>query len=73
MTMMKRTPFTLLAVFFAATAGFLQKENETKLRAEDIGYIVKAVLGLRPDPEAEQQGLDLSDHGEEGYILEAKG
>ena len=38
-----------------------------------IAFIVKAVLGLRPTPEAEQEGLDLSDHGEEGYILEAKG
>ena len=38
-----------------------------------IAYLVKAVVGLRPDAEAEQQGLDLSDHGEEGYILEAKG
>ena len=37
-----------------------------------IAYIVKAVLGLRPTTEAEQEGLDLSDHGEEGYILEAK-
>jgi Amt family ammonium transporter len=37
-----------------------------------IAYIVKAVLGLRPEPEAEQEGLDLSDHGEEGYIYEAK-
>jgi Amt family ammonium transporter len=37
-----------------------------------IAYIVKAVLGLRPDPEAEIQGLDLADHGEEGYILENK-
>jgi Amt family ammonium transporter len=37
-----------------------------------IAYIVKAVLGLRPTAEAEQEGLDLSDHGEEGYILEAK-
>jgi Amt family ammonium transporter len=37
-----------------------------------IAYIVKAVLGLRPDPEAEVQGLDLADHGEEGYILESK-
>ena len=33
----------------------------------------KAVLGLRPTPEGEIEGLDLSDHGEEGYILEAKG
>ena len=32
----------------------------------------KAVLGLRPTIEAEQEGLDLSDHGEEGYIYEAK-
>ncbi len=34
-----------------------------------IAYIVKAVIGLRPTPEAEQQGLDLTDHNEEGYIL----
>jgi Amt family ammonium transporter len=34
-----------------------------------IAFIVKAVVGLRPTPEAEQQGLDITDHGEEGYIL----
>ena len=37
-----------------------------------IAYIVKAIIGLRPTPEGEQEGLDLSDHGEEGYIYEAK-
>ena len=37
-----------------------------------IAYVVKAVLGLRPSAEAEEEGLDLTDHGEEGYILEAK-
>jgi Amt family ammonium transporter len=37
-----------------------------------ITYIVKALVGLRPDTEAEIQGLDLADHGEEGYILEEK-
>jgi len=37
-----------------------------------IAYIVKALVGLRPGPEAEEQGLDLTDHGEEGYIFEAK-
>ncbi len=37
-----------------------------------IAFIVKALLGLRPTPEAEEEGLDLSDHGEEGYIMEAK-
>jgi Amt family ammonium transporter len=34
-----------------------------------LAYIVKAVVGLRPTAEAEQQGLDITDHSEEGYIL----
>ena len=33
-----------------------------------IALIVKAVVGLRPSPEVESQGLDINDHGEEGYI-----
>ena len=37
-----------------------------------IAYVIKALIGLRPTVEAEQEGLDLSDHGEEGYILEVK-
>jgi Amt family ammonium transporter len=37
-----------------------------------IAFVVKAVLGLRPTVDAEQEGLDLTDHGEEGYIYEAK-
>ncbi|MFM7749633.1 MAG: ammonium transporter [Opitutaceae bacterium] len=37
-----------------------------------LAYIVKAVVGLRPSVESEQEGLDLTDHGEEGYIYEAK-
>jgi Amt family ammonium transporter len=32
-----------------------------------IAYIVKAVVGLRPAPEVETAGLDLAEHGEEGY------
>ena len=32
-----------------------------------IAYIVKAVLGLRPNEEVETVGLDLAEHGEEGY------
>jgi Amt family ammonium transporter len=35
-----------------------------------IAYAVKAVIGLRPAPEVETQGLDLAEHGEEGYLLE---
>ncbi len=33
-----------------------------------IAYIVKALIGLRPSPEVERQGLDQAEHGEEGYI-----
>jgi Amt family ammonium transporter len=36
-----------------------------------IGYIVKAVIGLRPAPEVETSGLDLAEHGEEGYHAQA--
>src|SRR6266487_2891408 len=32
-----------------------------------IAYIVKAILGLRPSEEVETMGLDLAEHGEEGY------
>ena len=33
-----------------------------------IAFIVKAVIGLRPSAEVESNGLDISEHGEEGYI-----
>ncbi len=32
-----------------------------------IAYVIKAVIGLRPSAESESAGLDISDHGEEGY------
>ncbi len=33
-----------------------------------IAYIVKAVIGLKVSTEVESQGLDITEHGEEGYI-----
>ncbi|HCU25417.1 MAG TPA: ammonia channel protein [Deltaproteobacteria bacterium] len=33
-----------------------------------IAYLLKAVIGLRAAREVEIQGLDLAEHGEEGYI-----
>ncbi|MBC8095693.1 MAG: ammonium transporter, partial [Akkermansiaceae bacterium] len=36
-----------------------------------IAFIVKAVVGLRPSEEVESLGLDLAEHGEEGYHGEA--
>jgi Amt family ammonium transporter len=35
-----------------------------------IAFLVKASIGLRPTPDVERQGLDINEHGEEGYILE---
>ena len=32
-----------------------------------IAFVVKALLGLRPSEEDEARGLDITDHGEEGY------
>jgi len=32
-----------------------------------IAYLVKATVGLRVSPEVETSGLDLAEHGEEGY------
>jgi ammonium transporter, Amt family len=32
-----------------------------------IAFIVKAIIGLRPSEEVEVAGLDLAEHGEEGY------
>jgi ammonium transporter, Amt family len=33
-----------------------------------LAYIVKALIGLRPTPEVERMGLDINEHGEEGYV-----
>ena len=34
-----------------------------------LAYLLKSILGgLRPLPEVERQGLDINEHGEEGYI-----
>ena len=34
-----------------------------------IGALVKLFIGLRIAPEVERQGLDINEHGEEGYIV----
>jgi len=34
-----------------------------------IGAVVKAFIGLRIAPEIERQGLDINEHGEEGYMV----
>ena len=32
-------------------------------------FIIKAVMGLRVDEDAERQGLDIAEHAETGYVL----
>jgi len=34
-----------------------------------IGLVVKTAIGLRIAPEVERQGLDINEHGEEGYMV----
>jgi Amt family ammonium transporter len=38
-----------------------------------LALVIKAVLGLRPTTDAEEQGLDLNDHGEAGYHFDEQG
>jgi Amt family ammonium transporter len=38
-----------------------------------IAQIVRVTIGLRPDAEAEETGLDWADHGEAGYHYEEGG
>jgi Amt family ammonium transporter len=35
--------------------------------------IIDATVGLRPEPEAEIKGMDITEHGEEGYGEEFTG
>jgi ammonium transporter, Amt family len=32
-------------------------------------FITKITVGLRPTEEVEIQGLDVNEHGEEGYVM----
>jgi Amt family ammonium transporter len=34
-----------------------------------LAYAVKAFVGLRPGPDVEHAGLDVAEHGEEGYTI----
>lgn len=35
-----------------------------------IAFLIKFTIGLRPSQEVESEGLDTSEHGEEGYLLD---
>ena len=56
------------------TVDFLPKLKLETVVTDDLvekacAAIVKAIIGLRPSTEDEVAGLDVTDHGEEGYNL----
>jgi Amt family ammonium transporter len=38
-----------------------------------LAFAIRAAIGLRPAPDAEEQGLDQTDHGEVGYHYDEAG
>ena len=38
-----------------------------------LAYVIKFTIGLRPDKEIEEGGLDQADHGEAGYHFDEAG
>ena len=59
---------TCAAVRAAVGAGAVTREaGPVKGGTTVIAFAVKAVLGLRPSEDVELGGLDLAEHGEEGY------
>ena len=59
---------TAIGVAIVAAAGFALLARTIR-QPLILGYIVKAVVGLRPTQEDEETGLDLTDHGERGYHM----
>ena len=37
------------------------------IAAAIVFYVIKLVIGLRASPESEEEGLDISEHGERAY------
>ena len=58
----------LLAIFHYIVAGLAALFSFFPLLYATIGAIVRGAIGLRIAPEIERQGLDINQHGEEGYI-----
>ena len=65
---MQSKPFAILA---AGAIGVLIAVALATVGTFVILKVCDALIGVRVDPDAEEQGLDLSQHGEEGYSLEA--
>jgi Amt family ammonium transporter len=38
-----------------------------------LGALVRVTIGLRPEPDREEEGLDPVDHGESGYHFDERG
>jgi len=58
----------LSSLFFSQVKAVLLTIALATVSTFVIGSVLKLVIGLRVAPEVESNGLDLSEHGEEGYI-----
>lgn len=57
--------FTQLGIQFLSVLGTIAI---AAVGTTAILFLLKFTMGLRPEPQAEMEGLDITEHGEEGYI-----
>ena len=59
--------FDMAAQVWAQTQGVLVTFVWVGVVSTILFYIVKLIIGLRPTPDQEREGLDITDHGERAY------
>ena len=66
---MRRTsPQTCHTLWFEQLKAILVTIAFAVIGTTILGALVKATIGLRIAPKIERQGLDINEHGEEGYM-----
>ncbi len=59
--------FDMAAQVWSQTQGVLVTVVWVGVVSTILFYIVKLIVGLRPTPDQEREGLDITDHGERAY------
>jgi Amt family ammonium transporter len=60
-------PYDIFGQVWIQTQGVLITIVWTAVVSAILFYIVKMIVGLRPTPDQEREGLDIADHGERAY------
>ena len=60
---------TVFTQFGAQAVGVVATAAWSAVATVGIVLVVRAMIGLRVDPDDETQGLDFTQHGETGYNL----